>query len=182
MEVKEGRDEIQAPLPMHVKLMCSGLCSCTRQELVNLAKYGANSLSEPYTVSPPPVYFTLPIFLPPSHSALQACVLAERSGTRCQIGGLSFALAHSEAMDRKRAWRGRERQSWREKGKKKKLLSGLPAVVRALPTLIRSSFFALHSLLSVPPPTVSLSLFLAVCLSFSVYLSLSVSRMQSTHI
>lgn len=54
-----------------------------------------------------------------------------------------------------------------EKGKKKKLLSGLPAVVRALPTLIRFSrfffFCTLHSLLSTP---------LSVSLSFS----LSVSR------
>lgn len=66
-----------------------------------------------------------------------------------------------------------------EKGEKKKLLSGLPAVVRALPTLIRFSrfffffFCALHSLLSTPS--------LSLCLSPILCLSLALCESNAEH-
>lgn len=74
-------------------------------------------------------------------------------------------LAQTQSMVREGRWRGRETQSWRERGGKKKLHSGLPAVVHTLPTLIRSSCFVffLFFFSSVrTPSSLSLSLSLRV--------------------
>uniref|UniRef100_UPI0037E89126 nuclear factor 1 X-type-like isoform X2 n=1 Tax=Semicossyphus pulcher TaxID=241346 RepID=UPI0037E89126 len=73
-------------------------------------------------------------------------------------------LAQTQSMVREGKWRGREkeRQSWRERGGKKKLHSGLPAVVHTLPTLIRSSCFVFFFFFSsVRTPLVQLSLSLS---------------------
>lgn len=56
-------------------------------------------------------------------------------------------------MVRDGKWRGRESQSRRKRGGKKKLHSGLPAVVLSLPTSIRFSCFVVFSSSSSAPPS-----------------------------
>lgn len=122
---------------------------------------------QPPTIHPPPFCFSLCHLSLPSLSALGACVLAGLFEIWCQIGGPSASWhTLSQWLEKESGEEERKRETELERKRgKKKLHSGLPAVVHTLPTLIRSSCFVFFFFFSsVCTPLVKLSLSLSVSL------------------
>lgn len=173
---------------MHVKLISSGLCLCTRLELVYLANdvpSACTTHNPPPSARPPSLHYQPPtihsptsLLLPlpslslPSLSALGACVLAGLFETRCQIGGPSACwhrLSQWLETESGEEERKRETELERKRGKKEAALgfasgraqsSNIDSVLLFL--FFFFSFFFFFS--SVRTPLVQLSLSLSVSL------------------
>lgn len=178
---------------MRIKLISSGLCLCTRLELVCLANDVPSactthsprlspslplSLSrarelcyQPPTIHPPlfasPSAISLSL---PSLSALWACVLAGLFETWCQIGGPSACWHRLSQWLEKESGeeeRKRETELERKRGKKEAALgfaSGRAHSSNIDSVLLFCFFFVFFSFSSVRTPLVQLSLSLSVSL------------------
>lgn len=174
---------------MHVKLISSGLCLCTRLELVYLANDVPSactthsprlspslplslspSLSlhyQPPTIHPPHLCFSLCHLSLPSLSVLGACVLAGLFETRCQIGGPSACWHRLSQWLEKESGeeeRKRETELERKRGKKEAALGFASGRAHSsnIDSLLLFCFFFFFS--SVRTPLVQLSLSLSVSL------------------
>lgn len=170
---------------MHVKLISSGLCLCTRLELVYLANdvpsactthspclsplplslslFFSVSLSLRYqlpTIHPPHLCFSLCHLSLPSLSVLGACVLAGLFETQCQIGGPSACWHRLSQWLEKESGeeeKKRETELERKRGKKEAALGFASGRAHSsnIDSLLLFCFFS--SPLSAPPLSTSLS-------------------------